>query len=160
MPTLTKIGSSLIGSIQPFGGTSLPFGFLFCDGSSLLRTTYPKLFASIGTSYGAVDGTHFNIPDFRGRFLRGVDGGVARDPDRASRTVSNSGGSSGDSVGSLQQDEFTSHSHTILALANVAPVAGPNNSPNTQSGLNQPTGSTGGNETRPKNVYVNYVIKY
>lgn len=45
-----------------------PTGYLICDGSSVLRATYADLFAIIGTVYGSVDGTHFNLPDLRQRF--------------------------------------------------------------------------------------------
>jgi microcystin-dependent protein len=61
------------GSIQPgmivdfAGGAALPAGYLDCDGASYLRTTYPALFAAIGVTWGAADGTHFNVPDLRGR---------------------------------------------------------------------------------------------
>lgn len=51
--------------------TNLPLGWLICDGSSLLIEEYPELAAALwdGTAYiyGAVDSTHFNLPDFRGR---------------------------------------------------------------------------------------------
>lgn len=50
-------------------------GYLLCDGSAVSRTTYPALFNSIGTTYGAGNGTStFNLPDFRGAFLRGFGG--------------------------------------------------------------------------------------
>jgi microcystin-dependent protein len=47
-------------------------GWLLCDGRSVLRATYPDLFAVIGTTFGAVDGTHFTLPDYRGRALVGL----------------------------------------------------------------------------------------
>lgn len=96
----------------PYGGTSAPSGYLLCDGSSLLRASYPALFAVIGTAFGAVDGTHFNIPDWRGRFMRGTDGGTGRDPDSASRTAMNVGGNTGNNVGSIQSGQLSSHTHT------------------------------------------------
>jgi len=52
----------------PYGGTSAPTGYLMCDGASYVRATYPDLFAAIGTTHGAVDGSHFNVPDMRGKF--------------------------------------------------------------------------------------------
>jgi len=64
------------GSILPFAGSSSPSGFLFCDGSSYLRATYPTLFSVIGTTWGSLDGTHFNVPDLRGQFLRGDTSGI------------------------------------------------------------------------------------
>jgi microcystin-dependent protein len=91
------------GLVSPFAGTTAPSGWLFCDGSAVSRSTYNALFVAIGTAHGSGDGsTTFNLPDYRGRFLRGVDGGVARDPDRTTRTAMNSGGATGDAVGSVQ----------------------------------------------------------
>lgn len=50
-------------------------GFLPCIGSAISRTTYANLFAEIGTTYGAGDGsTTFNIPNFQGQFVRGIGG--------------------------------------------------------------------------------------
>jgi microcystin-dependent protein len=56
-----------IGAIFEWPTATIPDRWLLCDGQSLLRATYPALFAVLGTSYGAVDGTHFNVPDMRGR---------------------------------------------------------------------------------------------
>jgi hypothetical protein len=68
--------------------------------------TYLNLFNAIGTAHGygdnvPVTGT-FNLPDYRGRFIRGVDGAVSRDPNAATRTAANTGGNTGDNVGSVQ----------------------------------------------------------
>jgi microcystin-dependent protein len=91
------------GTILPFGGASAPTGWLLCNGATISRTTYANLFAAISTAHGSGDGsTTFHLPDLRGRFMRGVDGAVARDPDRAARTAANSGGNTGDNVGSVQ----------------------------------------------------------
>lgn len=70
---------SPVGSVIDFAGTSAPTGWLLCFGQSLLRTDYPELFTVIGTTYGAADGTHFSMPDCRGRASFGRDnmGGVA-----------------------------------------------------------------------------------
>jgi microcystin-dependent protein len=48
-----------------------PEGYLLCDGTSHLRADYPDLFDVIGTTFGAADGTHFNVPDLRQRFPLG-----------------------------------------------------------------------------------------
>ena len=59
------------GVMMDYAGTSAPTGWLMCDGRAVLRSAYPELFLSIGTSYGVGDGvTTFNLPDFRGRFTR------------------------------------------------------------------------------------------
>lgn len=53
-------------------------GFLLCNGTTVSRTTYNRLFAAIGTKYGAGDGsTTFKIPDFRGDFIRGYLSGTS-----------------------------------------------------------------------------------
>lgn len=58
-----------------YTGTAPP-GWLLCQGQSLLRTDFPALFAVIGTTYGAVDGTHFTLPDLRQRFPLGASPGA------------------------------------------------------------------------------------
>jgi len=154
------------GMIQMWGGASAPTGFFICDGSAVSRTTYAALFAAIGTNYGYGDGsTTFNIPDMRGLFPRGVDNGAGRDPDTASRTAINPGGNTGDNVGSYQTSDFTSHSHVEYASANAIAGANPyvqllNSAVVTTVSTNNSTAATGGNETRPVNIYVNFIIKY
>lgn len=56
-------------------GPSAPAGWLLCQGQSLLRTDYPRLFAVIGTTYGTADSTHFTLPNFQGRVPVGRDAG-------------------------------------------------------------------------------------
>lgn len=60
------------GALLPYAGAAAPTGFLLCDGSSKLRATYTDLFTAIGTVFGAADGTHFNVPDLRGRLPFGA----------------------------------------------------------------------------------------
>jgi microcystin-dependent protein len=62
-----------IGKITMFGGAAAPLTWLLCDGASYLRTDYPALFAVIGTTFGAADGTHFNVPNLKSRFPVGRD---------------------------------------------------------------------------------------
>lgn len=53
------------GAIVPFAGTNIPTGFLLCDGAAVSRTDYADLFDSVGTTYGAGDGsTTFNLPNY------------------------------------------------------------------------------------------------
>ncbi len=62
----------------PFSGSSIPEGWLECNGAAVSRTTYAALFAVISTTWGAGDGsTTFNIPDMRGRSPIGVGRGTA-----------------------------------------------------------------------------------
>lgn len=166
-------GGMPAGIILPFAGATSPTGFLICDGTAVSRTTYSILFNAIGTGWGQGDGSStFNLPDLRGRFLRGVDGSAGNDPDKTTRIASNPGGNTGNSVGSLQADNFANHTHALNTnnatgtnnatatnfIASAAPQpmwSTPGNVANTVSIQN-----TGGSETRPKNVYVNYIIKY
>lgn len=61
-----------IGSYIQFAGSQAPEGFLVCNGGEISRTTYSKLFAVIGTTYGSGDGsTTFNLPNLTDRFLQG-----------------------------------------------------------------------------------------
>ena len=153
------------GTIVAYGGEAAPAGWLLCNGLSVSRSTYPSLFAAIGTAFGTASSTVFNVPDFRGRFLRGWDSATGRDPDRASRWLMNNGGNTGDKVGSVQNDEFKSHDHGLTFYTSGYNVSynsameslgwARNNGTVTSS-----TGIRGGNETRPLNANVNYIIKF
>lgn len=67
----------LSGFLMMYAGSAAPSGWLFCDGSAVSRSTYAALFAVIGTTYGAGDGsTTFNLPDLRGRVPVGVGTGT------------------------------------------------------------------------------------
>ena len=72
------------GTMCAFGRNTAPAGWLECDGTAVSRATYAALFVVVGTTYGVGDGsTTFNLPDARGRVLRGWDHGAGRDPARA-----------------------------------------------------------------------------
>jgi len=64
---MTPIDITPIGTLAMWAAAAAPTKWLLCDGASVLRTTYADLFAVIGTTYGAVDGTHFTLPDMSGR---------------------------------------------------------------------------------------------
>jgi microcystin-dependent protein len=158
------------GTIAAFGGeaTNVPSGWLLCDGRAVSSSQYPALFAAIGRGWGdgsAPDSdpaTDFSLPDLRGLFLRGVDaspsrGVTGRDPDRDARGTDQAGGNSSNRVASIQTDEFRSHRHEAARLDSAGEAT---------RGVGQTpymvleSGVAGGNETRPKNAYVNYLIKY
>ena len=70
-----SIRPEAIGKIIMFAGSTAPEGTLYCNGAAISRTTYSELFAAIGTTYGAGDGsTTFNLPDLRGKWAMGADG--------------------------------------------------------------------------------------
>ncbi len=178
---LSSGGSSMpAGVIIPFGGTTAPNGYLFADGSAVSRTVYADLFAAIGTAFGAGDGaTTFNLPDLRGRFMRGVSDSSGVDADSASRTASASGGNTGNNVGSLQSDATKKnglalsdpgHAHTYgdyyagSGAGGVWPAgggtSGGTHNRGTSSNSTNITLGNGDSETRPKNLYVNYIVKF
>src|SRR5262245_43012908 len=107
------------GPILPFAGETPPPGYLLCNGTELLRDDYPALFAAIGTSWGFDTSFTFTLPDLRGRFLRGVDGGAGNDPDALSRTAIMPGGNVGDDVGSLQADGRRGFSGTFAGTTST-----------------------------------------
>jgi microcystin-dependent protein len=155
------------GSIMAYMGTNAPPGWLLCDGTAYPTNQYPTLFAVIGSSCGA-SGTTFNVPDCRGIFLRGVNGtriDSFADPGDGRINI-NPGGNTGNAVGSYQQDMFKSHSHSLSRANGVAsggnlaiqtPVSG---AIDQDASDILSVGATGGSETRSKNIYVNYIIKY
>ncbi len=104
------------GTIMAYGGLTIPSGWIVCDGTAVSRTSYASLFGAIGINFGGGDGiSTFNLPDLRGRFLRGVDGGAGHDPDAASRTASNPGGPVGNAVGTLQADSTAAPATPFVA---------------------------------------------
>lgn len=157
-------------------------GWLPCDGAAVSRTTYAALFAVVGVTHGEGDGkTTFNMPDYRGRFQRGVNYGASADPDASSRVSANHGGTSGNQVGSVQPgatglptvkfttDKAGDHNHSVPHLPTDSSwyqIAGSHyarwNSGSVDSSKNGNHNHTingGGDvETRPVNLYVNYII--
>ncbi len=153
-----EVGESIM-----WNGDTAPAGFLEENGASELRTDYPGLFAKIGTKFGAADGTHFNRPDSRGYFIRGYDHSAGNDPDAAARTAMNSGGDTGDKVGTLQADDYKAHTHTLANVGGTTAAVTGSGTNIVQAGSNTASGTspaTGGNETRPKNATKMFCIKY
>lgn len=87
------------GQYMTYAGTSAPTGWLACDGASYLRTDYAALFSVIGTTYGSVDGTHFNVPDIRG--ITFVGSGTSGSHLRADGTAYDGG-----TVATFRNDQF------------------------------------------------------
>ena len=65
-------GACPVGSIIPYLGGDVPYGWLLANGASVLRTQYDKLFGLIGTKFGAADEAHFNLPNLHHRFIEGT----------------------------------------------------------------------------------------
>lgn len=93
------------GSIVQWGSNTIPTNWLLCDGSAVLRSAWPSLFAAIGTTYGAGDGTTtFNLPNLKGRVA------VGRDSAQAEFDVL--GKTGGAKTHTLTTAEMPSHTHT------------------------------------------------
>jgi len=158
---LKQLADADLGVVKMFAGSSLPYGHLWCDGAEVSRTTYADLFAVLGESHGRGDSfTTFDLPDYRGRFIRGVDDGEGNDPDAASRTAMNTGGNTGDDVGTLQDEELKAHTHGVSisdgAETGTTPVA---DQVLDDVGTTFASDATGGSETRPVNASVNFIIR-
>ena len=142
-------------------------GWMICDGRELEKGKYPELFAVLGDLYGGQD-EKFNLPDYRGYFLRGVDTDGKNDPDTDKR-IAPAGGQQ-TSVGSIQDDALQTHQHTYnkteevkISIGDKGPafVARPPTPDLTVDPIDKPQNPTiSQHETRPKNIYVYYIIKY
>ncbi len=136
-------------------------GWLICDGEEYSEEEYPELDNTIGVYYGTPSRPGmFKVPDLRGRFVRGVDAGAGRDPDVESR----SGGHQQTKLGSVQEDAFEQHTISYRAF-HASQIGGSwQGDPPAMAGWpDNPATKTlevdGAQETRPKNIYVNWIIK-
>lgn len=149
---LDGLRSSLVGMVAPFAMADPPDGWLECNGALISRITYAALFALIGTTYGAGDGsTTFALPDFRGEFLRGWDNGRGVDVGRL--------------IGSGQAHELASHRHGYVANAENNDTTGGYQATSTDTAGSRwlrtnVTNYFGGSETRPRNIAQMFCIKY
>jgi len=159
-------------SIQPGTIIGIPYsiippGWLECDGSSLDKVIYINLYNGLKNSgskciYGE-DVSNFFIPDYRGRFLRCIANGSVNDPDRDSRS-DRGDGTTGDAVGTYQLDQFKSHYHEYsLTIAWKDEAEGGEVVPffdfSDPRDFYYDTTAYGGNETRPTNIALKYIIK-
>lgn len=168
IPTYTDLPDPIpTGVILTFGGSTVPEGFLLCNGAAISRTTYAKLFAAIGTLYGAGDGaTTFNLPDMRDRFAEGagtysvgtaVEAGLPNiigsvkslmSPTSEAWSVSSytSGAFTAGNVKKLSSDIVSGSSDTEFDLSFIASLSS----------------SIYGNSTtvQPLSLIFNYIIKY
>lgn len=139
-----------VGAVMAFARSTAPTGWLKCNGAAVSRTTYAALFSAIGTTWGNGDGsTTFNLPDLRGEFVRGWDDSRGVDVGRL--------------FGSTQSADLASHTHAVSPPsaageggqgATATGTLGGGETINTYN-----TGSTGGSETRPRNLALLYCVK-
>lgn len=142
------------GVVSAFAGKTAPNGWLLCDGTPVSRTTYPKLYEAIGSTYGNGNGsTTFNLPDLRGYFIRGWDPSHAIDTD-ARRTF-----------GATQQGAMPEHKHS--ASVDMGTISSAINNQQGQpaytfakGGTSDTTPAGAGNDNHPINRAMNYIIKF
>jgi len=106
----SRIGNLPAGMVMDYAGATVPTGWLECDGSSLLRSTYSALFTAIGVTWGSADGTHFSLPDFRGRARIGKGTGAGL----TARALAATGG---EETHQLTVAELASHTHNAIILS-------------------------------------------
>jgi microcystin-dependent protein len=153
----------IVGQVITIATPYCPDGYIPADGKVYKASDLQRLFNAIGYSHGG-SGEFFNVPDYRGRFLRGVDNDANNDPDKNSRIAMNTGGNIGNKIGSLQLDMFKSHTHNLSNTVSGHTGTANDNKNNVNAvdryGLIQNVTAlpSGGNETRPKNAYVNFCI--
>jgi microcystin-dependent protein len=117
-----------VGVVKMFAGSAAPAGYAICNGQTFDRTLYADLFALIGTTFGAGDGTTtFNVPDMRGRTAVGVGQGSGL----RNRTRGQTGGA--------EDATLPSHSHGA--------------SSGTESAAHAHSGNTGGQSATHVHAY-------
>lgn len=183
-------GPVAVGTVVAFAGAQVPDGWLPADGRALARAAWPDLFAVLDTSHGSGVSPlgekvgDFNLPDYRGRFLRGLDLLVAgeasgADPDATRRLPARAGrGNRGNRVGSYQADAtafprdpgqpFRVSPAIPLLASGMAGEAFSGSTVGQRGSLALTRASpsahehriTGGDaETRPKNVSVQWIVR-
>lgn len=132
---------AMIGCIGMFPMSTARPGWLRITSVPVSRTTYAALFAYLGTTYGAGDGsTTFGLPPVSGRFPRFHDNGAGIDPSRV--------------LGSVQGMQIQEHNHQLPVWSGDGSGAGAveDTFPGDRTFREAYTYDTGGSETRPVNI--------
>ncbi len=145
----TLYADNPIGSIIPFGSSTIPTGYLLCNGQAVSRTTYSALFAVIGTAFGTGDGsTTFNVPDLREATTKGVG---------LSGKSNNHYDADGVALGEFVEDRVQ-NGINALTINNDTGLGFTVGTYYSEPGLGIET-MRSGNTTEVKAVGVNYIIK-
>ncbi len=154
--SINAVLNGLVGAVLPYGGSSIPSGWLVCDGAQVSRATYAALFGIIGTTWGAGDGsTTFNLPDLRGRTAIGAVTG-------AWLTARTLGQSLGEEAHQLTTAELPAHTHNYDFVPSGSASGGGAGTAALAGAFSANTNSEGGdvahNNMQPSAV-VNWIIK-
>jgi microcystin-dependent protein len=155
-----SVSGGPIGSVMMFAGATAPTNYLFCRGQAISRSTYSGLFALVGTTYGAGDGTTtFNLPNLQTRVVAGLDAGGS--PDVAFDALGETGGAK---THTLVEAEIPSHTHTIAARENPASGSagslGLSNAGGTiTTRTSNATGGGGAHNNLQPYIVLNYIIR-
>jgi len=138
---LTGIEGIPTATIVPWSSSSVPTGFLECNGAAVSRSTYAALFAIVGTTYGAGDGAStFNLPDLQDNVAMGKSGTKALASTGGANTVAASGTVGGSTANAtLSTAQLASHSHGLITQ--IA-ICGPNQSSVPQGNTRQLNNNT------------------
>ena len=123
---LTGIEGIPTATIVPWSSSSVPTGFLECNGAAVSRSTYAALFAIVGTTYGAGDGAStFNLPDLQDNVAVGKSGTKTLGSTGGANTVASTGNVGGSTANAtLSTAQLASHSHEINPLGSPGPSGG------------------------------------
>ena len=154
------------GMIMPYAGMMIPDGWLLCNGINIERTAYESLFNAIGETYGSGDGVStFTLPDYRGRFLLGLDNmGDSSADITTNENADILGGYDGEESHTLSIDEMPTHNHTETVRTTSNSGSGNNHGGSKIGGTSTvETSNAGGSQPiniLPPFITVNYLIKY
>ena len=117
---LTGIEGIPTATIVPWSASSVPTGFLECNGALVSRSTYSALFAIVGTTYGAGDGaTTFKLPDLQDNVAIGKSGTKALASTGGANTVASTGNVGGSTANAtLSTAQLASHTHSLPVGSN------------------------------------------
>ena len=135
------------GSVIPWSDSSIPTGFLDCNGAAVSRSTYADLFATIGTTYGSGDGsTTFNLPNLQDDIVMGRSPTKALASTGGANTVTHTGNASGNTGNrTIGNPTRAPHSHPDGGGRGSANQTGISSGPSTGAAGNSNTGNRGGN---------------
>lgn len=156
-----------VGAVFYMSRSTVPQGYLEANGQAVSRSTYTALWQYLGSPNTGDGATTFNLPDYRGEFIRGWDNGRGVDTNRQ--------------IGSIQYSQNLEHGHLfddirwseisgaytyddpMLGVISIGPGAGSSRGTDYDNGahfIQHGTYKSGGSESRPRNVALMPIIKW